>query len=173
MEHSLEGRQLKQTRGTHGPSALGRWSRDARSPSLRLTPPAVELPEPDITAPFPLVEPEQQARPEYLILGRPEHTRPDAIQLRPISARETMPFLGRVSACPYLECRPANRRCLSADPAPVSLERQVRHCLSEGHRTCKYYRQARGLPAIAPTQAAFYTAAAVTILILIVLAGLL
>lgn len=83
-----------------------------------------------------------------------------------------MPFLSRTSACPYLECRSSNRRCLSASPAPISLQRQVRYCLNTGHRSCKYYRKSRGLAAIPPTQAAFYTAAAVTAMILIALAGL-
>ncbi len=83
-----------------------------------------------------------------------------------------MPFMGRKTACPYLECRPANRRCLSAEPAPVSLERQVRHCFSQSHRQCRYYRKARGLPTVPPNQAAFYTAAAVLLLVIVTFASL-
>ena len=119
-----------------------------------------------MTAPFTII-------PAGLIPDTPSR-RPErpVIQLRQIYAREMMPFAGRESACPYLECRSSNRRCLSADPAPISLRRQARHCFGPDHRACSYYRQARGLPAVPPTQAAFYTAAAVTLAVLLVMAGI-
>lgn len=160
MELSIDTGTKRQPRTARIPAALGRWTRDARTPSLRLTPQAAELPPPDMTSQFPVVD--MQSKPG----------RQTVIQLHPVQARETMPFMARTTACPYLECRQSNRRCLSADPAPVSLERQVRHCFSQDHRTCKYYRKARGLPAVPPTHAAFYTAAAVTVILFLYLAGL-
>ena len=160
------------------PATQRRWSRDLRAPSLRLPPSPILAPE--MTAPLPVITP--LTMPVYDNPQRPQsvHGAEDVFQqrtqqfitLRQIQPRETMPFMGRETACPYLECRSTNRRCLSADPAPVSLERQVRHCFSESHRQCRYYRKARGLPAVPPNQAAFYTAAAVLLLVIVAIASL-
>ena len=174
MDIWTEPHPSTQPRGRRSRAALGRWSRDARSPALRIAPAA---PVPEVTAPLPVLPesgmaasspPQTQPgeEPIFPVVSKP------TITLRPIRQRETMPFVARETACPYLECRSANRRCLSAQPAPISLERQVRYCFGPQHRQCRYYRKARGLPAVPPTQAAFYTAAAVTIVILIVLTGL-
>ena len=141
-----------------------RWSRDLRAPALRLTQNTGTAF--DLTASLPLISPHTTQVPELHEGPRP------VITLREIQPRETMPFMGRVTACPYLEYRSANRRCLSADPAPISLERQVRHCFSESHRQCRYYRKARGLPSVPPNQAAFYTAAAVLLLVFVAVANL-
>lgn len=159
MDISIDSRSGRRQRAGYVPAA-GRWARDARTPSLRLTPAAVEPPPVDMTAEFSIVDV------EHVAPSRP------VITLHPVHARETMPFMARTTACPYLECRSSNRRCLSADPAPISLERQVRHCLGKDHRSCKYYRKARGLPAVPPGQAAFYTAAVVVIVMLVFVAGL-
>jgi hypothetical protein len=166
MEMSIDSRPVRQPRAARPAAALGRWTRDARAPSLRLTPAQQAMPEPDMTAPFTAIPSELVLDPRS---GRQE--RP-VIHLRQIHAREMTPFMGRESACPYLEFRTSNRRCLSADPAPVSLRRQAQHCFGPDHRTCSYYRQARGLPAVPPTQAAFYTAAAVVLAMLLVMAGM-
>lgn len=143
-----------------------------RAPALRLAPaPAPEL---EKTAPIPIVAPAiTQTNAASSVVQRPDIAadlfapRPSpVIQLHVVQARAAMPFLGRESACPYLECRSSGRRCLSADPATVSLERQVRHCLSDDHRQCKYYRKARGLPAVPPNHAAMFTVAAVVLLVI-------
>lgn len=175
MAASMYSRAISRRRD---PSTQRRWSRDLRAPSLRL-PPAPLL-APEMTAQLPVITP--RTIPESDSSQRPQADHVDEemfpqrtqqfITLRQIQPRETMPFMGRETACPYLECRSANRRCLSADPAPVSLERQVRHCFNEGHRQCRYYRKARGLPAVPPNQAAFYTAAAVLLLVIVTFASL-
>ncbi len=177
MAASMYARAIGRRTVRRNPVIQSRWSRDLRAPSLRLTPPPPL--EPERTAPLPIVAPgtglmydkprvQLVERAEEAFHARPQHT----IQLRLIAPRETMPFVGRVTACPYLECRSSNRRCLSADPAPVSLERQVRHCFSEDHRQCHYYRKARGLRSVPPDQAAFYTAAAVLLFVIVALASL-
>jgi hypothetical protein len=166
MEMSIDSRPVRRPRSARPVAALGRWTRDARAPSLRLTPAEAMLPAPDLTAPFTTIPSDLTSRPPSGQQERP------VIHLRQIHAREMMPFMGRESACPYLEFRSNNRRCLSADPAPVSLRRQAQHCFGPDHRTCSYYRQARGLPAVPPTQAAFYTAAAVVLAMLLVMAGM-
>lgn len=155
MEMSVDRRMAQGNRPAKPVAPLGRWTRDARRPSIRLTPAEVPPPPPDVTAPFQIVQP--PARP--------------VIALRPISSREATPFMARTTACPFLECRSTSRRCLSAYPAPVSLERQVRYCLKTDHRTCKYYRKARGLAAVPPTQAAFYTGAFVSLVLLALMLG--
>ena len=147
-----------------------------RAPALRLAPPPA--PELEATAPLPVVAPsvtstEATASQPTDLAHDVFGARPSpVIRLRPVEPRPFMPFLGRETACPYLECRPNGRRCLSAQPAPVSLERQVRHCLSESHRQCKYYRKARGLPTIPPNQAAVYTVAIVVLLTIAAIASL-
>lgn len=83
-----------------------------------------------------------------------------------------MPFLARETACPFLEFCQHGRRCLSASPAPVSLQRQARHCLTSSHRSCRYYRDARHYPPVPPAEAAFYTTGLVVILILFVMIGI-
>lgn len=161
------GRMLRRA-----PAAIGRWSRDMRAPALRLTPPPA--PELEKTAPIPIVAPAITQTNGTALATQRSNTIADlfaphpspVIQLRVVQARSAMPFLGRESACPYLECRSSGRRCLSADPAQVSLERQVRHCLSADHRQCKYYRKARGLPAVPPNHAAMFTVAAVVLLVI-------
>jgi hypothetical protein len=166
MEISIDSRSVRQPRAARPAAALGRWTRDARAPALRLTPAQAVIPDPDMTAPFTII-------PSVLTLEPPARKQDRTIiHLHQIHAREMMPFMGRESACPYLEFRSSNRRCLSADPAPVSLRRQAQHCFGPDHRMCSYYRQARGLPAVPPTQAAFYTAAAVTLAMLLVMAGI-
>lgn len=161
MSTSMYANAISRRRATTGQR---RWSRDLRAPALRLTQnTGTAL---DVTASLPLVTPSTTHVPEF-------HERPrPVITLREIQPRKTMPFMGRVTACPYLECRSSNRRCLSADPAPISLERQARHCFSESHRQCRYYRKARGLPSVPPNQAAFYTAAAVLLLVFVAVASL-
>lgn len=152
--------------------ALGRWSRDARTPSLRLRPSGTAEPKSETTAELPVIPgtgKRGSAPPQWGSLLRTS-VQP-VTRLRDIKTRKMTSFASCPSACPYLEYRSSNRRCLSAEPAPVSLERQVRYCLTSDHRQCKYYRKARGLYPVPPTQAAFYTAAAVTLVILIVLAG--
>lgn len=167
MDVSLN-RQNASGAGRQGrpPAALGRWTRDARRPSIRLTPPEVAPPPPDVTAPFAIVQPTDVSG--FHTAAPPKRT----IQLHSITARETMPFMGRTTACPYLECASSNRRCLSAMPAPVSIQRQAKYCMRADHRSCTYYRKARGMAAVPPTQAAFYTAALVTVLLLLFLTGI-
>lgn len=160
------------------PATQRRWSRDLRAPALRMPP--SPAPAPEMTAQLPIVPPLTMPVHDNPRRHEPVNEAEDVFQqrtqqlitLRQIQPRETMPFIGRETACPYLECRSSNRRCLSADPAPVSLERQVRHCFNEGHRQCRYYRKARGLPAVPPNHAAFYTAAAVLLLVIVVVTSL-
>lgn len=83
-----------------------------------------------------------------------------------------MPFLVRETACPYLEFCRHGRRCLSATPSPVSLQRQAKHCLTPAHRTCRYYRDARNYRQVPPAEAAFYTTGVVVILILFLMIGI-
>lgn len=152
--------------------ALGRWSRDVRSPSLRLHTPESSVAWPERTAELPIIPLREVRDPGVLQVSRSQsilHAPAGALtRLRRATKREET----RQTACPFLEYRASNRRCLSATPSPVSIERQVRFCLTSEHQQCKYYRKAQGLPAVPPTQAAFYTAAAVMVVILIVLAGL-
>lgn len=155
-----------------------RWNRDQRAPALRLPTPAPARPDPTVQLPVvpprtaPVVnDASRKEREGSLGMSFQKPVQP-VIELREVQQRQTMPFMGRVTACPYLECRSSNRRCLSSDPAPISLERQVRHCFSEHHRQCRYYRKARGLPRVPPNQAAFYTAAAVLLLVIVALASL-
>jgi hypothetical protein len=144
--------------------AIGRWREaDERTPALRLprrstataspaTPPTAHGAEPakdfSLTAPLP------------------------TIRLERIHARPLMPYALRTTACPYIESRSRDRRCLTDEPREVTLNCQAVLCLRQQHRRCPRYRKARGLRTLPPQRLAAYTVALALVVTLILVAGL-
>lgn len=92
------------------------------------------------------------------------------IKLQPIVSKPRLPYVLRESACGYLECRTAGRRCLAASGREVSLGYQVAYCLGNRHDSCPHFARATGRLRSSRMKKAAYAAAVVVLLSLIVAA---
>lgn len=92
------------------------------------------------------------------------------IKLQPIVSKPRLPYVLRESACGYLECRTAGRRCLATSGREVTLGYQVAYCLGSRHDSCPYYARASGRLRSGRMKRAAYAAAVVLLLSLIVAA---
>lgn len=93
------------------------------------------------------------------------------VRLQPITAEPDRPFAIRDSACAYLEAASLDRRCLAGDTQPISLDAQIRACLTEDHEKCPQYRQATGLRMTPTLRLATYGICIMILTGLIVFAG--
>ena len=91
-------------------------------------------------------------------------------KLQPIVSKPRLPYILRESACGYLECRTAGRRCLATSGREVTLGYQVAYCLGDRHGSCPHYARATGQLRSGRMKKAAYAAAVVVLLGLIVAA---
>jgi hypothetical protein len=156
------GTSVRRTRERR--AAQGHWrDGDERRPAFRLA------------RPKPTARAYAQPHPSKLDLEEAptSSTAPlPALRLRVIQLRPLTPYAVRLCACPYIENRRLARRCLAQEPVEVSLRCQAAVCLTQQHRRCPRYRQARGLRALPPQRLAAYTVALALVLLLIVVAGM-
>ncbi|CAN5562480.1 hypothetical protein BH23CHL2_BH23CHL2_25260 [soil metagenome] len=82
------------------------------------------------------------------------------IKLQPIFSKPLQPYVLRESACGYLECRTAGRRCLAASRRKVTLGYQVAYCLGFRHESCPHYHRITGRQRSGRMKKAAYAAAA-------------
>lgn len=93
------------------------------------------------------------------------------VQLHEIKAEPDQPFILRESGCPYLEAALSDRRCLAGDTQPLSIEAQVRACLTADHERCPQFRRAEGLRVTTTLRLATYGICMTILAGLIVFAG--
>lgn len=92
------------------------------------------------------------------------------IRLQPIVSKPLQPYVLRESACGYLECRTAGRRCLAASRREVTLGYQVAYCLGSRHESCPHFHRITGRRQSGRMKKVAY-AAAVVVLFGLVLAA--
>lgn len=127
-------------------------------------------------------------RPSDRILVRPDRTRRrhfpsprrkiaesssaqrQIIRLQPIVGKPLQPYVLRESACDYLECRAAGRRCIVSSGREVDLGYQVAYCLGSRHQSCPLYVAANGVPSKWMTRRAAYAIAVIAMCSLILVA---
>jgi hypothetical protein len=93
------------------------------------------------------------------------------LRLVPIVAKPLQPFVVRESACGYLECRAAGRRCLATSGRPVDLDYQVAFCLGPRHQSCRYFQQLHPEPRALTNRRLAYAAAVIVMVGLLALAA--
>lgn len=115
-----------------------------RKPAIRI------YPRPSIQRPVPAPKPKTVSQ---------QTDELPQIRLLPIVAKPLQPFVLRESACDYLECRAAGRRCLATSGRPVSLDYQVAYCLGPRHQSCRHIQQLHPDPrALTPRRVAYAAA---------------
>ena len=115
------------------------------------------------------VPPEPGRRAPAATQPAPAKARP-VIRLQPIVSKPLQPFALRESACDYLECRNAGRRCMASGGREVELGYQVAYCLGTRHTACPLFASARYPDRALRARKAVYTAVAILMIALIVAA---